>query len=254
MLDHLDLDLFTEVVDWEEVRDLQIAFLKSGVPHIDVPQDHAFFATMYKYANLHDINFILTGGNYSTECIRNPKEWMYFQSDERQLRDIHNKFGSKKLKNFPITSILWHKFYLPVFKNVKVLRLLDFVPYNKNNAIRTLQKQIDWVPYNQKHFESRFTRFYEGYWLLNRFGFDTRKVQFSSLILTNQMTRGEALELLKKQPLTNDEIKTEKEFVASKLKISISELENFFNLPKKHIEIIKTKSYCIILDLKSLGF
>ena len=233
LLDHLDLDLFTEVVDWEEVRDLQIAFLKSGVPHIDVPQDHAFFATMYKYANLHDINFILTGGNYSTECIRNPKEWMYFQSDERQLRDIHNKFGSKKLKNYPITSILWHKFYLPVFKNVKVLRLLDFVPYNKNNAIRTLQKQIDWVPYNQKHFESRFTRFYEGYWLLNRFGFDTRKVQFSSLILTNQMTRGRALELLKKQPLTNDEIKTEKEFVASKLKISISELENFFNLPKK---------------------
>ena len=233
LLDHLDLDLFTEVVDWEEVRDLQIAFLKSGVPHIDVPQDHAFFATMYKYANLHDINFILTGGNYSTECIRNPKEWMYFQSDERQLRDIHNKFGSKKLKNYPITSILWHKFYLPVFKNVKVLRLLDFVPYNKNNAIRTLQKQIDWVPYNQKHFESRFTRFYEGYWLLNRFGFDTRKVQFSSLILTNQMTRGKALELLKKQPLTNDEIKTEKEFVASKLKISISELENFFNLPKK---------------------
>ena len=95
MLDHLDLDLVTEVVDWES-KDLQI--FKIGVPHIDVPQDHAFFATMYKYANLHDINFILTGGNYSTECIRNPKEWMYFQSDERQLRDIHNKFGSKNSK------------------------------------------------------------------------------------------------------------------------------------------------------------
>ena len=252
LLDHLELDLFTEVIDWEEVRDLQIAFLKSGVSHIDVPQDHAFFATMYKYAHSHNINYILTGGNLSTECIRNPKEWMYFQSDERQLRDIHNKFGSKKLKNFPTTSILWHKLYLPYFKKIKVLRLLDFIPYNKNNAINTLQKNLGWTQYHQKHFESRFTRFYEGYWILNRFGFDTRKVQFSSLILTKQMTRNQALELLKKQPLTNEEIKIEKEFVASKLKISLKELDNYFNLPKKTYKDYKNQE--LLYDVGSKIF
>ena len=98
LVDGLNLDLYTEVIDWEEMKDLQLSFFKSGVPHVDTPQDHAFFATMYKFANKYKIKHILTGANYSTECIRNPKEWMYFQSDSTQIRDIHKKFGQKPLK------------------------------------------------------------------------------------------------------------------------------------------------------------
>ena len=109
IVDGLKLDLYTEVINWEEMKDLQLAYFRSGVPHIDTPQDHAFFATMYKFATRHKVKHILTGANLSTECIRNPIEWMYYQSDSRQLKDIHQKFGSKPLVNFPVTSILWHK-------------------------------------------------------------------------------------------------------------------------------------------------
>jgi len=180
LIDGLDLDLYTEVINWEEIKDLQLAFFKSGVPHIDVPQDHAFFATMYKFASKHKIKYILTGGNFSTECVRNPLEWMYYQSDSIQLRDIHEQFGTRPLKTYPVTKILWHKLYLPYLKGIKLLRPLDFVPYDKDAAMRLLVDKFGYQKYPQKHFESRFTRFYESFWLPKRFGYDTRKVQYSS--------------------------------------------------------------------------
>lgn len=106
LIDGLGLDLYTEVINWEEIKDLQLAFFKSGVSHIDVPQDHAFFATMYKFASTHKIKTIMTGGNYSTECVRNPLEWMYYQSDLIQLRDIHKKFGTMHLDSSPFKVVL----------------------------------------------------------------------------------------------------------------------------------------------------
>lgn len=233
LVDKLNLDLFTVVINWEEMKDLQLAYFKSGVPHIDVPQDHAFFATMYHFATKHKVKTILTGGNYSTECVRNPVEWMYYQSDSIQLLDIHKKFGTKPLKEYPVTNILWHKFYLPYFKGIKVIRLLDYMPYNKQEAMNLLEKKFGWQPYPQKHFESRFTRFYESYWLPERFGYDTRKVQYSSLILTHQMTREEALEKLKQQAYDPDNIQHEFEYIANKLDISIDELKSYFYKPKK---------------------
>jgi len=232
LVDYLDLDLYTEVIDWSEMRDLQLAYFKSGVPHIDTPQDHAFFATMYKFAETHGVPYILTGSNLSTECIRNPVEWMYYQSDSIQLKDIHRKFGTRALRNFPTTSILRHKLYLPLFKGIKVERPLNFMPYNKKLAIKLLMETVGWQPYPQKHFESRFTRFYEGYWLPTRFGFDTRKVQFSSLILTNQMSRDEALMKLDEPALAEDIVQREFEYVADKLDISVSELEEYLKGPK----------------------
>lgn len=233
LVEGLSLDLYTEVIDWHEMQDLQLAFFKSGVPHIDTPQDHAFFSTMYKFAEKEGVKYILTGANYSTECVRNPIEWMYYQSDSTQLRDIHAKFGTRPLKSFPTTSILRHKVYLPYIKGIKVVRPLNYLPYIKKDAMKLLVDKFGWQPYPQKHFESRFTKFYEGYWLPTRFGFDTRKVQFSSLILTNQMTRGEALEELKKPALSAAEIQRESEFVASKLKISTDELQSYLHLPKR---------------------
>ena len=158
---------------------------------------------------------------------------MYYQSDSTQLKDIFNKNSDKKLISYPITNILWHKLYLPYIKGIKVQRLLDFMPYNKNEATQFLVNNYGFEKYPQKHFESRFTRFYESYWLPEKFGFDTRKVQFSSLILTGQMSREEALEKLKKPAYDPETIHHEFEYVASKLDWSVDELVNCFNAPNK---------------------
>ena len=233
MVTKLNLDLYTEVINWEEIKDLQLSFFKSGVPHIDAPQDHAFFAVMYKFANKYNVKHILTGGNYSTECIRNPKEWMYYQSDHIQIKDIQKRFGNIQLKEFPLTNILWHKIYLPYFKGIKVYRPLDYFKYNKKEATEFLIKNFDYQPYSQKHFESRFTKFYESYWLYEKFGFDTRKVQYSSLILTNQMTRDEALKELKSPPYNREEIHEDIEFIANKLGITEDELMSYLTSENK---------------------
>jgi N-acetyl sugar amidotransferase len=233
LVDKLGLDLYTEVIDWGEMRDLQLAFFKSGVPHIDTPQDHAFFATMYKFAEQHGIRYILTGANLSTECIRNPIEWMYYQSDSIQLKDIHRRFGVRPLASFPTTSILRHKIWLPYVKRIRIVRPLNLVPYDKAAAVRLLVEKFGWQPYPQKHFESRFTRFYEGYWLPRKFGFDTRKVQFSSLIVTGQMTREEALERLKTPSLDDATVRQEFEYVANKLGITTDELQGYMDAPNK---------------------
>lgn len=241
LVDGLGLDLYTEVINWEEIKDLQLAFFKSGVPHIDVPQDHAFFATMYKFASKYKIKTILTGGNYSTECVRNPLEWMYYQSDSIQLKDIYKKHGTGKLSDYPVTNILWHKVWLPYFKGIKLYRPLDFIPYNKDKAMQTLVDKFGYQKYPQKHFESRFTRFYEGFWLPKRFGYDTRKVQFSSLILTNQMTREESLEKLKNESYTDEQIKEDFEYVSNKLGITTEELWSYFHAPKKTFKDYKSQ-------------
>lgn len=233
LVDGLGLDLYTEVINWEEMKKLQRAFFKSGVSQIDVPQDHAFFATMYKFASENNIKNIITGGNYSTECVRNPKEWMYYQSDSIQLRDIYKKHGEEPLKKYPFTNILWHKVYLPYVKRIKLHRLLDFMPYDKEEATTFLVDNYGYQRYPQKHFESRFTRFYESYWLPEKFGYDTRKVQFSSLILTNQMTRDEALVKLKEPPYDSETVCHEIEYVASKLDWSPEQLLSFFKAPNK---------------------
>ena len=241
MVDKLGLDLYTEVIDWEEMKDLQLAYFKAGVSNIDTPQDHSFFATMYKFANEHNVKYILTGGNYSTECVRNPLEWMYYQSDSIQLKDIYKKYGSAKLKNFPITNILWHKVYLPYVKGIKLIRPLDFMEYDKEAATQFLVNEFGYQRYPQKHFESRFTRFYESYWLTEKFGYDTRKVQYSSLILTDQMTREEALKKLESPAYNPDTIKDDFEYIATKLGITVEELQGYMDQPNRSNKEFKSQ-------------
>ncbi len=243
LVDGLGLDLYTEVIDWEEMKDLQRSFFKSGVPHVDTPQDHAFFATMYKFASNYNIKNIITGGNFSTECTRNPKDWMYYQSDSTQLKDIHKKFGKKPLKNFPLTSAVWHRLYLPFVRGIKLYRILDYMKYNKEDATKFLVNNYGYQEYPQKHFESRFTRFYESYWLPKRFGFDTRRVQFSSLILTNQMSRDEAIEILKQPSYDKENIKHEFEYISSKLDMSVDELQDCMNMPLRTYKDFKSQDY-----------
>ncbi len=254
LVDGLGLDLYTEVINWEEIKDLQLAYFKSGVPHIDTPQDHAFFATMYKFASKHNIKNILTGGNFSTECVRNPLEWMYYQSDSIQLRDIHKKFGTLKLKDYPVSNILWHKIYLPYIRGIKLIRPLDYLPYNKDSAMQELVDKFGYQKYPQKHFESRFTRFYESFWLPKKFGFDTRKVQFSSLILTNQMTRQDALEKLKYPAYDPETIHQDFDYVATKLGISNEELQSYMDSPNKTYRDYKSQQNIYNIGAKVMRF
>ena len=234
LVDKTGVDLYTEVINWEEMRDFQLAFLKSGVPHIDIPQDHAFVGTLYKYAQAHGIKYILNGGNFSTECVRNPMTYFYYGTDPLHLRDIISKFGTTPMPTYPFSSVFRHKIYLRYFKGLKVFRPLNFIHYNKADAVNTLRRTYGWRPYPQKHFESIFTKFYESYWLPERFGFDPRRVQFSSLILTGQMTREEALNQLESPPYDPLLIHRDFEYVANKLRIGVDQLNAYLHLPRKY--------------------
>jgi N-acetyl sugar amidotransferase len=233
MIDKLGLDLYTEVINWEEMKDFQRAFFKSGVPHLDIPQDHAFIATLYKFADKHNIKYILNGGNISTECVRNPMEFLYYGTDMAQVRDIKKRFGTIKMKTYPFSPVLRHKFYLRYIRGVTVVKPLNYMPYVKEDALKLLAHEYGWTPYPQKHFESRFTKFYEAYWLPERFEFDTRRVQFSSLILTEQMNREVALEKLKNPAYNLETIDEEFKYIATKLGISVEELKGYFSADKK---------------------
>ncbi len=250
----LGLDLYTEVIDWEEMRDLQLAFFKSGVSHIDLPQDHAFFATMYNFAEKYKIKYILTGANIATECVRNPLEWLYYGTDTIQIKDIHSQFGQRPLKKFPLSNILRHKFYLRYIKGIEVITPLNYVPYNKEEAMQFLVDKFGWQRYPQKHFESRFTKFYEGYWLPKKFGYDTRKVQFSSLILTEQMSRHEALEKLSTPAYDEATISNDFEFIATKLGITIEELQSYMDAPNKTVRDYKSQQALFNIGSKLLTF
>ena len=236
LISKLNLDLFTEVINWEEMRLFQLSFFKSGVPHIDIPQDHAFISTLYNYANKNGIKWILNGGNVSTECIRNPLKYFYYGTDMKHINYIRKNFGAKNMPTYPFSSILRHKVWLRYIRRVKVIKILDYISYNKDRAQNELVHHYGWRPYPRKHFESRFTRYYEGYWLPKRFGFDTRRVQFSSLIVTNQMSREDALEKLSKPEFTDIEAESESRYIASKLRISYKELMDFIHMPKKYYD------------------
>jgi len=234
MIDKLGLDLYTEVINWEEMKDFQLAFFKSGVPHIDIPQDHAFIATLYNFAYKYNIKYILNGGNFSTECVQYPMKYYYYGTDMSHINDIRKQFSTVKMESYPFSSIYRHKIFLKYFRGISVVKPLNFIPYFKEEALVLLEKEYGWKPYPQKHFESRFTRFFEGYWLPERFGFDPRRVMFSSLILTGQMTREDALEKLKKPAYNPETIKDDFNFIATKLGISREVLQGYFNMPKKY--------------------
>lgn len=233
MVDGLCLDLHTEVIDWPEMQDLQLAFFKAQVPHVDTPQDHAIFGGLYNFAAKHGFKYVLTGGNYSTECVREPLEWHYHATDLAQLKDIHRQFGTRPLKTFPLTGIFTYKLYLGYVKRMRVIKLLDYTRYRKAEAMQELVDRFGWTTYEHKHYESRFTRFYEGYWLPTKFGYDKRRAHFSSLILTKQMSRAEALTKLAQPAYDVDTICHDFEYVATKLDLSVAELRDIMNGPNK---------------------
>jgi N-acetyl sugar amidotransferase len=254
LVEKLGLDLFTEVIDWPEMRDFQLALFKSGTPHLDIAQDHAFFGTMFHFARKYNIRHILNGGNFSTECVRNPKDWLYYGTDMAFIKDIRRQFSTRPMTTYPWSGILYHKVYLRYFKRIEVVRPLNLVPYTKQIAIDTLAREYGWKAYPQKHFESRFTKFYEGYWLPSRFGYDTRRVQFSSLILTGQMTREDAVEQMKKLPYDVTTIDEEFAYIATKLGISVEELRGYHTMPKKWFRDYKNQEWMFDIGARVLQF
>lgn len=252
LVDGLDLDLFTEVVDWPEMRDLQLSFFKANVPHLDTPQDHAFFAGLYNFAAKNKIKYILTGANYSTECVREPLEWHYHASDLRQLKDIHRRFGTRPLKKFPLAGIFRFKIWYRFAKGVRVVKPLNSIPFHKEEAMQELIDKFGWQKYAHKHYESRFTRFYESYWLPTRFGYDKRRAHFSSLILTGQLSRDEALGKIAIPAYDPDTIAEDFEYIATKLGITVEELRSYHEGPKKTFRDYKNDMTLMDLGAKVL--
>ena len=255
LVDHLGLDLHTEVIDWQEMRDLQLAFFKAQVPHLDTPQDHAFFAGLYNFAAKHGFKYVITGANYSTECVREPLEWHYHATDLRQLRDIHRQFGTRPLKTFPLTDIFTHKIYYRFVKGMQIVKPLNHFPYIKEEAMQELADRFGWQKYAHKHYESRFTRFYEGYWLPVKFGYDKRRAHFSSLILTGQMTRDEALQRIAQPAYDEDTMAHEFEYVATKLDLTVAQLRELMNGQNRSYRDYKSSMPLIDLGTRVLrGF
>lgn len=237
--DKLNVELHTEKVDFEEMRRMQIAFFKTGHAGLDAPQDHAFIAQVDKFSEKLGVKYILNGYNICTEIIANPASWYEGAGptgDGTYIKDVMKKHGGFKTKNYVYTTGFKHKFWLPYVKGVKTLQLLNYVPFTKKEMIDTLVKEYGYEPYKQKHFEDLLTKFLEGWWLPTRFGYDIRKAQLSSLVVTGQMSREEALEILKTPPLSEEESKELFSQVSEKLKISEEELMSYYNLPKKYLK------------------
>lgn len=228
----LDLDLHTYVVDWQEIRDLQLAYFKSGVANQDVPQDHVFFAQLLKVAAENGIRHILSGGNYATEAIL-PSSWGYSAMDLRNLRAIHKRFGSGKLKTYPQVSFWKWYFYYPRIAGIRYIRPLNYMKYDKAEAKRILIEDYGWRDYGGKHYESRFTKFFQGYYLVERFGYDKRRAHLSSLVVSRQMSRDEALLEMQKPPYPAADLAEDSLFIRKKLGLSEQEFDAILHAPRR---------------------
>ncbi len=252
LVNGLGLDLYTDVINWEEMKDLQRAFFKSGVPDQDLPQDMAFFSSLYQFAHKHKIKYIITGGNYSTECCREPEQWGAYLGDATFILDVHRRFGSRPLKTFPMIDILTHKILYRYGYGMKVFKPLNLVPYIKVEAENLLERRFGWQRFKHKHHESRFTRFYEDFWLPRKFGYEKRRAHFSSLILTGQMTREEALNRISRPEMPEEFLQQEFDYVANKLGFSRQEFTDLLHAPNKTYRDYENKKWIIDLGTRVL--
>ena len=241
IINKFELDLHTDVIDWNEMKDLCRSFLKSQVPYMECIQDHAIWAGMHKFAKENNIKHILTGGNLQTENIRAPLNIAYYAGDLTLIKDIHDKFGDIELNKFPTLDILKYKIYYKYIYKIKLHQPLNYIDYKKNVAIKTLQKEIDWKSYGGKHHESNFTKFFDGYWKPKKFNHDNRRGHLSSLIATNQISRTEAIFELKKNSYDEFSLNRDIQYMSSKLDFELSEFKALFNGKNKYYYNYKSK-------------
>ncbi len=244
----LDLDMYTEVINWKEMADLQLSFFRASISSCDQPQDHAIFAGLYNYAVKHGIKYVLTGSNSATEFIRPPVEWIYL-NDVVMMKDIHNRFGKVPLKTYPMCGMLKYKLIYRYLFGMKRVFPLDYVVYDKEKAMELLHEKYGWTKYKNKHYENVFTRFFEGYYLPHKFGFDTRKNVLSNQILAGTMTRDEALKILSEPPYDPDQMQLDKEYVAKKLGITAEEFDGIIAQPNRTPTDYKNQMWLIRLGV-----
>jgi N-acetyl sugar amidotransferase len=227
----LDVDLYTHVLDWEEFRDVQLSFIKASVLNWEIPTDHAYHGALFRVAAAHNARFIIHGGNVVTEAIL-PFKWGYVNKDFRLIKGIHKRFGTKKLKSFPRLSLSLYLYYL-LLPRVRYVYLLNYIAYNKQQAIELLQRELGWEYYGGKHYESIYTRFYQGYVLPTKFGIDKRKAHLSTLICSGQITRNAAVEEMRREPYPKERLAEDKAYVLKKLGVSEEEFEGLMALPQR---------------------
>lgn len=240
VLDRLGIDLHTLVVDWEEFRDLQMSFLKASVPNCEIPTDHAITATLVSTAAKIGTPYVINGSNVVTEGIL-PISWVYYSHDLKHLKAVHRQFGSARLKTFPQLSL--PRFALKIFSGAyKVVNILNYIDYNKTDVIKVLQSDLGWQYYGGKHYESIYTRWYQGYYLPTKFGYDKRRAHFSALVCAGEMTRDDALAELQGSPYANNDLQGDTDFVIKKFGITREQLQTLIDAPnKKHTDFPNQK-------------
>ena len=232
ILKHCNFDLHTHVVDWEEMRDLQLSYLRSGISNQDVPQDHIFFSTLHHFAIANGIRYFLSGGNYATESIF-PKSWHGSNMDSTNLKAIHKKFGTGKLKNYKTIGFFDYYVWYPVFRRMRTVRPLDFMSYDKSKALSELEEVVGYKAYERKHGESLFTKLFQNYWLPFKFGYDKRRPHLSSMIVSGQITRQEALDKLQEPLYDPKELQNDIKYFCKKLRISREEFDELMKVPNR---------------------
>jgi N-acetyl sugar amidotransferase len=241
LVDALGVDLYTHVIDWEENRDLQLSFFKAGVVDIELLMDNAMLALNYRQAARYGLKYILSGSNAATEGMIMPPSWNNYKYDARNIRDIHRRFGSVPIRTHPVISTFGYVYY-ELVRKIKWISFLDYFEYNKKTAIEDLSVKVGFREYPYKHYESVFTRFYQGYILPEKFGIDKRRLHLSALIACNQMTREEALELLEKDPYPDPKIRDEDRiFVMKKLGFTEQDFRNYMNSSKIEHEVYRSE-------------
>lgn len=227
--DILGIDYESYVLDWEEFKEIQLSFLKASVPEADTPTDIAILSSLHRVAAKYGVKNIISGGNFATEGIL-PKKWHYNAKDLTYFKYIHKTFGKGKIKTFPTFGFRSEMYYKFV-KGIKMVYLLNYVPFHKDEAIRVLEDQLDWRNYGGKHYESKYTGFIQSYYLVKKFNLDYRKATLSSQICTGVITREEATEVLKKPSYREEHSEKEMEYISKKLGITLEEFKEIIQLP-----------------------
>jgi N-acetyl sugar amidotransferase len=230
-LSHLGIDLYTYVIDWEEFRDLQLAFLKASTPDSEIPTDHAIMAILYRIAARENVRYIILGTNVISESVL-PLKWGYGYADLKYIRSVQKRFGKKKLKSFPGFSLV-QLFYYMALRRIRLVSILNYGRYDKKQAMEIIQKKLGWIDYGGKHYESIYTRFLQAYILPRKFNIDKRKAHYANLALSGQMTREEALGKLGDVSCTPATLKEDREYVIKKLGLAEAEFESIMALPRK---------------------
>ena len=235
LCDKLGVKLHIKKMNWDEMREMQLAWFRTGLEMLDAPQDHAFISLIDKYSMKLGVKYILNGYNVCTEVVADPASWEKGSGptgDETFIKDVVKKHCSIPIKEYTYTNGLRHKFVIPYLKGVKTIKPLNLVEFTKKSMTKTLADEYGYVPYGQKHFEDLITKFLEGWWQPTRFGHDIRRAQLSSLVVTGQMSRDEALKILKQPPLSEEESKELFSEVARRLCISEEKLKRYHEMPE----------------------